>query len=169
MSTPVSLSERPLSLWRVDFHELYARHLCRHSQFGNNVVHLVAVFGTWLAIYGLVRWLVGTPWAAVGLAVAHLLLLAVNIPARLALVSGLFMALTIAVVWLLPPPWWLCLVLVPVCYVVQNWGHRIWTVEKDMTEFNRKYPKGSLLFTVLTLYEIPILLNYLVFNRSDWS
>jgi hypothetical protein len=33
-----------------------------------------------------------------------------------------------------------------------------------MTEFNQKYPKGPTLFVVLMFYEVPTLLNYLVFE-----
>ena len=35
----------------VDFAELYARHLCRHSQFGINVIHLAALFGVWFGVF----------------------------------------------------------------------------------------------------------------------
>jgi hypothetical protein len=35
-----------------------------------------------------------------------------------------------------------------------------------MTEFNAKYPKGRLLFVVLLVYDLPILLNYLVFDTQ---
>jgi hypothetical protein len=38
-----------------------------------------------------------------------------------------------------------------------------------MTEFNRKYSKGSVLFIILLFYEVPIVLNYLVFGRKDWA
>jgi hypothetical protein len=37
-----------------------------------------------------------------------------------------------------------------------------------MTAFNAKYRKGPALFVLLSLYELPILLNYLVFGRRDW-
>jgi hypothetical protein len=40
-----------MSLWHVEFQELYARHLCRHSQFAINVAHLAALFATWFAVY----------------------------------------------------------------------------------------------------------------------
>ena len=35
----ITLTDRPMGLFRVEFGELYARHLCRHSQFGINVAH----------------------------------------------------------------------------------------------------------------------------------
>ena len=41
--------------------------------------------------------------------------------------------------------------------------HRgIVTVETDMTEFNKKYTKGSVLFVVLLIYEVPIVCNFLM-------
>jgi hypothetical protein len=54
-----TLTTRPMSLLRVEFNELYARHLCRHSQLGINVIHLIALFAIWYAVYGLLYWLVG--------------------------------------------------------------------------------------------------------------
>ena len=42
---------QPLSLLHVDFDDLYARHLGRHSQFGINVGHLVALYGLWFGVY----------------------------------------------------------------------------------------------------------------------
>ena len=51
-----TLTARPMSLPIVEFDELYARHLCRHSQFGINVTHLAALFGVWFGVYGLVYW-----------------------------------------------------------------------------------------------------------------
>jgi hypothetical protein len=158
-----------MSLLRVDFAELYARHLCRHSQFGINVVHLAAVFGTWVSIYGILGWLTGTIYAPIALATGHLMLIAFNVPIRLVIASGLFFTLMIAVVFLLPQvPVWAYALMIPVWYKIQAYSHKVWSIEKDMSEFNKKYEKGSLLFVVLTIYETPILLNYLVFDRKSW-
>ena len=55
------------------------------------------------------------------------------------------------------------------CYKLQTWSHKIYNFKKDMTEFNKKYPKGVTLFLLLSLYELPILLNYLCFDRKSWS
>ena len=52
-----ALSSRPVNVVRVEFEELNARHLCRHSQFGINVAHLVALFGVWYAVYSIMYWL----------------------------------------------------------------------------------------------------------------
>jgi hypothetical protein len=170
MSVATPLTGRRMSLRRVEFAELYARHLCRHSQFGINVVHLAAVFGTWTAIYGILAWLAGTIYAPIGLAAGHLALIAFNVPARLVLVSGLSFALMIAVVFLLPGiPVWVYALTIPVWYKIQAYSHKVWNIEKDMSEFNKKYEKGPLLFVILTIYETPILLNYLMFDRKSGS
>lgn len=50
--------------------------------------------------------------------------------------------------------------MIPVAYKLQAWSHRVYTLETDMTEFNQKYRKGSVLFVVLLLYEVPIIMNY---------
>ena len=51
----------------------------------------------------------------------------------------------------------------------QAWSHKVWAVERDMTEFNKRYPKGPVLFVVLLVYEVPLLLNYLAFDRKNWA
>src|SRR5262249_12648955 len=75
---------------------------------------------------------------------------------------GLFFAL-FAVIPALPV--WLYAVLAVVLYKVQAWAHLVFTAEYDMTEFDRKYPKGWGLFWLLTVYELPIQLNYLLFGE----
>ena len=65
------LTNRPMRLLLVEFHELYARHLCRHSQLGINVAHLIALFATWYAIYGLLFWSVGIEWMLAVLAAEY--------------------------------------------------------------------------------------------------
>lgn len=156
-----------LSLFRVDFADLYARHLCRHSQFGINVVHLVALFGVWFGVYGLLFALTGAEWLPVALATSYLVLVAFNAPARIILATTLFLATFVAaVLWLPALPLWAYAVLVPVCYKLQAWSHRMFTAEADMTEFNKRYPKGTVLFVVLLVYEVPLLLNYLLDRKS---
>jgi hypothetical protein len=159
-----------MSLLRVDFPDLYARHLCRHSQFGINVAHLAALFGIWYAVYGLVYWLVRTEWVPVALAAAYLAALVPNVPTRVLVAAGLFLALLLAALLRLPqPPVWVYLVLIPVCYKLQAWSHKVFTGERDMTEFNKKYPKGLVLFVVLLVLEVPLVLNYLIFDRKNWA
>jgi hypothetical protein len=154
----------------VEFPELYARHLCRHSQLGINVAHLVALFGVWFGVYGALYWLFGTPWMPVGMAVAYVGVVAVNVPPRVGVAVALFLALLVGAVLLLPElPVWAYLVMIPVFYKLQSWSHKLFNVERDMTEFNRKYTKGFVLFVVLLFYEVPIILNYLVFDRDNWA
>ena len=165
------VSERPMSLLHVEFDELYARHLCRHSQFGINVVHLAALFGIWYAVYAIVYRLTGTFWAPVALAAAYLAVLAPTVPARVLAATGLFVG--VLVVALLPladlPHWAVALLLlaIPLCYKLQAQSHKWFPVERDMTEFNKKYRKGFVLFVVLLFAEVPIALNYLVFDRKN--
>jgi hypothetical protein len=158
-----------VNVLRVNFQELYQRHLCRHSQFGINVVHLASVAGTYLALYGLLYTLIPSPWPLLAVAVPYLLILAPNLPARVFLVSVLFLGAFFTAFLELPElPLWCYPVAVVVFYKIQAWSHKVYSKETDMTEFNKKYHKGFALFILLSLYELPILLNYLVFGRRDW-
>jgi hypothetical protein len=158
-----TLTTRPLRLLVVEFNELYARHLCRHSQSGVNVVHLIALFATWYAIYGLLYWLADVEWVLAVPAFVYLAVIAPNLPLRVFVATALFLALIVAAVCLLPAPWWAYLIVIPVAYELQALSHKVYTVETDMTEFNKKYAKGSVLFVVLLIYEVPIVLNFLLF------
>jgi hypothetical protein len=168
-----TVTSQPLSLLRIDFQELYARHLCRHSQFGINVAHLVALFATWFAVYALVFWLVRTEWVLIALAAAYLAVLALQIPARVLVATGLFLALFLAMFYWLPelPDWmvWVYLAMIPVFYKLQAWSHKVWRAAADMTEFDKKYPKGFVLFVILLFFEVPLVLNYLLFDRKSWT
>jgi hypothetical protein len=163
-------TSRPLTLLRVDFRDLYERHLCRHSQFGINAAHLAALFGVWYGVYAFLYWLTRAEWLPVALAAAYLALVALNAPLRVIVATALFLALLVAAVLRLPAlPWWADLLMVPVFYKLQAWSHKVFTVERDMTEFNKRYPKGPVLFVVLLVYEVPLLLNYLIFGRKSWA
>jgi hypothetical protein len=178
-----------MNVWSVNFRELYERHLCRHSQFGINVIHLAAVVGTYLALYGILFGLVQglghvlasaglayglleSKWVLVPITVPYLVILAVNIPVRLFLATVMFLGLFFVAFVALPqlPIWaiWAYLVGIVVFYKIQAWSHQIYNKEKDMTEFNKKYEKGFHLFILLSIYELPILLCYLVFGQRDW-
>ena len=161
-----TLSTRPMRLWLVEFNELYARHLCRHSQFGVNVAHLLAMFAIWYAVYGLLFWLIGIEWVAAIPALIYLAVVAPNVPIRVFTATTLFLALIFTAGWYLPAPWWAYLIIIPVFYKLQAWSHKVYTVSLDITEFNKKYTKGSVLFVVLLIYEVPIVLNYLLFAPS---
>ena len=159
-----------MSLVRVEFDELYARHLGRHSQFGINVVHLAALFGVWFGVYGTLYWLFLTEWLPVAMAGSYLAVLVPNVPLRVALATACYLLGLVSAVLLLPAlPVWVYLVMIPVFYELQSWSHKWFPVAHDMTEFNRKYTKGFVLFVVLLFCEMPILLNYLLFGRKDWA
>src|SRR5262249_6842026 len=80
-STMSMATTRPMSLIRFDFNALYARHLCRHSQFGINVVHLAALYGLWFGVYATIAQtvlLLDIPpsWPLTALALAYLAVVA---------------------------------------------------------------------------------------------
>jgi len=169
---------QPLNLLHIDFNDLYARHLGRHSQFGINVGHLVSLYGLWFGVYAALYQAVlmlGVPsgWLIiVALAATYLAIVAVNAPFPVDLATAAFLAVFVASVLSLPrlPGWSIpaFLIMAPVFYKVQSWNHKIWTTAADMTEFNKRFPPGPSLNKILLLYEVPICLYYLVFRRPDW-
>lgn len=158
-------------LWSANFAELYSRHLCRHGEFGINVLHLIAVYGIYLSVYSLVsaamhfcvpslNWLVRSSVLMV-LSGPYLILMLRNLPRTLMLAVLLtVMTLCTAAALLLFPPWWCHLLLIPVWHRVQLWSHRVYRREEDMSRFAEKYPKGMRLFLLLSVYELPILLLF---------
>jgi hypothetical protein len=161
-----------MNILTADFQELYRRHLCRHSQPGINVAHLGSVAITYFGAFLLVRHLLaslGAPWWLLPAAlVPYFLVLARNLPPRLLAATVLGYALILVLVFSLPPlPTWLVVVLSVALILLghksQAWSHRVRDYETDMTEFSAKYPKGPGLFLLLSVYELPILLNYLLF------
>lgn len=174
MSMPLT---RPLSLRHVDFDDLYTRHLGRHSQFGINVAHVLALYGLWYGVYAAVdqsaRHLGVRSWPILaGLAGIYLAVVAWNAPVRVILATAAFLAVFVASVLALPtlPAWSIALFLAmaPAFYKFQSWNHRIWTVAADMSEFNKRFPPGRNLNLILLFYEIPVCLNYLLFRWGDW-
>jgi hypothetical protein len=169
---------QPLSVLHFSFDDLYARHLGRHSQVGINVGHVACLYGLWFGVYAAVYQAalilgVPAPWLILAaMAVSYLALVAMNAPYHICLATAVLLAFFVASVLALPtlPSWSIpaFLVMVPVFYKVQAWNHRIWNVAADMTEFNRRFPPGRTLTTILLIYEIPICLNYLLFKRLDW-
>jgi hypothetical protein len=161
---------------RVDFRELYQRHLCRHGQYGINFEHFATVVGTYLAILGLIYWIsAATWWAPLVPVIPYFALLVWSLPGRLFAVLFIFVACLFGLFYLLcfvsPLPIWLNAfnpILIVLLYKLQALSHRVYTLESDMAEFNKKYPKGWPLFLLLSLYELPLLLNYLVFDRQSW-
>ncbi|MFO0820273.1 MAG: hypothetical protein U1A77_20155 [Pirellulales bacterium] len=154
----------PLS---VHFMELYRRHLRRHSEFGINVLHLASVVGIYLSLLALGLML---PYASLivgGLLVAYLLMLLPNLPVRtFAVTAAAIVALTLAASQLPAVSIWLYLLIILASHRLQIWQHRVYRRELDMSEFAGKYRKGPALAFMLALYELPLLLHYLCFDRG---
>ena len=160
-----------MNLFRVNFQELYRRHLCRHSQFGLNVWHLIAVVGIYYSLYGIAFALPGAPWIVGSVLTAYFVTLAVNVPWRVLLLDGAVVGALLAVSLAVPQvPVWIHLILLVIWHRFQVWQHQIYDKSVDMREFNDKYRKGAALFVLLAVYELPILLNFLAFDsRSQTS
>lgn len=159
------LSERPMSLIQVEFEELYQRHLCRHSELGINVLHLIGLWGIWYSFYGIIHWFIPSPWIMVALGSSFLILVAPNLPILVLASTALFVAGVCTFAYYVSLPWlWSYLVVFFLFYKIQTWSHKLYPIENDMTSFDRKYYPSILRFFILLLYEIPIVLNYLVFR-----
>src|SRR5262245_42825795 len=147
---------------RANFAELYQRHLCRHSQFGINVIHLLSLVGIYWCLYSLAYSLLETVWPLVALVVLYLGVVAFNVPFRVFVLTAVFASLLLGLVVAVPLlPFWVYLLPLYPLYKIQIWSHRLYDRALDMTEINKKYPKGFALFVLLTTYEVPIQLNYL--------
>lgn len=162
---------------RIDFGEVYRRHLGRHSESGINVLHLVAVYGVYYSVFslasaavsglipnlqlidqGLTLFVLSAPW---------LVILFINVPAWPFVLSILSaVALSIANV-LAPLPWWLAGLLLPVWHQLQQLSHRWYTVSRDMSRYQERYPKGARLVVMLAVFELPILLNYFLEGDTE--
>lgn len=156
-----------MHLLKINFDEVYRRHLCRHSLFGNNLLHLVAVLGIYFALLGLAsQALAMSAWsrhlALPGLLLApYLLALWFNVPSRTWSLTGVVMLGLLALHHLTPPwPWWMNVLFIVLMHHFQQWSHRLYPEARDMSEFAGKYVKGPRLFLLLTMYELPVLLHY---------
>ena len=155
---------------RANFAELYQRHLCRHSQFGINVLHLISLLGMYWGLYGCALDLLGTVWPLLGLAAAYVGILAINVPVRVFLLTLVVMILFFALLLTLPLlPFYIYLLTLYPFYKLQAVSHRFYDKTYDMTEFNHKYPKGAALFILLSTYELPIQLNALCLDPNPNS
>lgn len=164
------------SLWSANFAELFSRHLCRHGEFGINVLHLIAVYGIYLSVYALVSTVISLTGPELNWRIRSAILFAASGPYLILMfrnLSGVVLLLVVVSILSLcvfgtlvsVVPWWLHLLLIPAWHRVQLWSHRIYRREKDMTLFAEKYPKGMKLFVLLSVYELPILLNF--FLKGD--
>lgn len=158
-----------MRFFRTDFLELYHRHLCRHSQFGINVLHLLAVVGIYFSLFAIAFALPGSPWTVASVLAVYFLLLVVNIPLRVWTATVLVIAILFSAFLMVPRvSVWIYVVAILACHRFQVWNHRIYNHSHPMDAFQEKYRKGPLLFVVLAVYELPILLNYLLFDRRNW-
>lgn len=168
-----------MNILRINFDDLYLRHLCRHGQFGINVWHIVAVYGVYFSLCSLAAIAARSllPQATSTLQCCVLILLFVpyfcvllrNIPMPVFLLTLLSSMLLIAAAVATPGiPYWLHLILIPVWHRVQLLSHRHYTLRHDMSAFDQTYKKGRTLFVLLAVYELPILLQYLALGRKDW-
>ncbi len=164
-----------MNLLRIDFEEIYRRHLCRHGEFGINVLHLIAVVGVYLALFGLVTTLLPfqSEWAKsmvlVAMLLIYLVILATNIPAKVFGLTFLFISALLAVHSVLPVlPFWCYPLIMFGFHQFQQLHHRWYALHRDMSEFSDRYRKGLHLFLMLSVYELPILLRYLVLGQKDW-
>ena len=154
--------------FQINFAELYRRHLCRHSEWGINVWHFVAVVGIYLALLMLVRLAPGALWIVGAGSAAYLGLLVVTVPLRVWLACAAVVAALAAAAFYLPEaPWWLPPIVFLALHRFQVWQHRVYSRSYDMIEFAGKYRKGPKLALLLAVYELPILLNYLVFADAQ--
>jgi hypothetical protein len=162
-----------MNLLRIDFGELYRRHLCRHSQFGINVLHLIAVIGIYFSLFGIAFALPAAPWIVGTVLTVYFLLLAANIPFRVWIAAVLTIGLILGAFLAIPrfprTYVWIYLVMIIAWHRFQVWNHRVYDRSHAMEAFTEKYRKGFALFVLLAVYELPILLNYLVFDRRNWQ
>jgi uncharacterized membrane protein len=176
-----------MNILSVNFEELYRRHLCRHSQFGLNIGHLGSVFAVYFGLCGIV-WEITSrfigyehpEYVILALVTPYLLVLLFNVPFKVWLTSLVMVAVIVTASCFVCPhislPGELAsltivlyIALILIAHRYQNWSHKFYHKEQDMTEFNKKYKKGLVLFFLLAVYELPILLNYLVWNKRDWT
>jgi hypothetical protein len=173
------VEKKKVNILRINFLELYQRHLCRHGQFGINVWHIIAVYGVYFSLVSLAAIVVRAilPQATVAiqyfvltiLFVPYLAVLLRNIPVAVFSLTALSALLLIVAAVATPGiPFWLHLILIPAWHRVQLISHRRYTVHHDMSAFDQTYKKGRTLFLLLAVYELPILLQYLAFGRKDW-
>lgn len=164
-----------MNILSINFQQLYRRHLCRHGHFGINILHLIAVAGIYIPIFALfdkllqlfdvanrlpVLLVLTAPWFAT---------VAANVPWRVSMLTAAFVAVLPAIFAALPPlPFWVWILLILAMHRFQQFSHRLYHMDGDMSEFESTYPKGLRRFVLLLVYELPILLNYLVFGRADW-
>ncbi len=169
-----------MNILRIRFEELYRRHLCRHGQFGINVLHLMAVYGIYFSVFSLAAILLqylptqpGPTFVTATLAalsVPYLLLLLCNVPLPAFLAT---LAATTALIWTARAGSELFvavhLLLIVFWHRFQLWSHTRYTLRRDMTEFTATYRKGVTLSVLLAVYELPLLHHYFIAGQTPLS
>lgn len=176
-----------MNILSVNFEELYQRHLCRHSQFGLNIGHLGSVIAVYFGLCGIVYEITARfvgydhpEYVIAALVTPYLLVLLFNLPIKVWLSALVTVAGIVSAAYFLCPhislpegfeklTTVLYIALILAAHRYQNWAHQFYHKEKDMTQFQQKYKKGLVLFFLLAVYELPILLNYLIWNKRDWT
>ena len=146
-----------MNLFQIDFEQLYRRHLCRHGHFGINVLHLVAVAGIYIALFGIVANMSALAGLQQHSVITLLILLspwfttvAFNVPLRIAFFTGLFVGILLAIYSALPMiPTWAWLIVVFAMHRFQQYSHQLYHMHRDMTAFDGTYPKGLGRFVLL--------------------
>jgi len=159
-----------MNILRISFDELYRRHLCRHSEFGINVLHIVSVWGVYLSLLAIecrcVHWLL--PHASVWQLITAMLMtllpwltvVGINVAPSVLLTTGGMAIVLCLPAALQPLPAWVHLLLLPLWHQLQLISHRFYRVQKDMSEFAERYRKGWRLSLLLAVYELPILVQF---------
>jgi hypothetical protein len=167
-----------VNILRINFDELYRRHLCRHSEFGINVFHIVSVGGVYLSLLAVefrcLRWLFpeASMWQLITAMLMTLLpwlsVVGVNVSTSVLLATG-GMAIALCLPAAVQPlPAWIHLLLLPLWHQLQLVSHRYYSVHLDMSEFAERYRKGWRLSLLLAVYELPILVQFFLNNlRGD--
>src|SRR5579863_298680 len=139
-----------MNLLKVNFDELYRRHLCRHSQLGINVLHLVAVIGIYFSLFGIAFAVPKAPWIVGAVLAVYFLLLAANIPFRVWMVTVLTIGLLLSAFLAIPRVplmyLWIYVLMILAWHRFQIWNHRVYDRSHAMDAFTGKYRKGFLLF-----------------------
>ena len=166
-----------VSILKIDFAEVYRRHLGRHSQLGINVLHLIAVYGVYFSVFSAAaagvsllfpeQSFIGRAMTLFVLSMPWLGVLAANVPLRPLVLSILSSVILSAAAAVCPIPWWLALLLLPAWHQLQQISHRWYTVSRDMSGYQQRYPKGARLVVMLAVFELPILLNYFLIGDVE--
>jgi hypothetical protein len=163
-----------MNIVNINFDEVYRRHLCRHSEFGINVLHIGSVCGVYLSLLAIefrcLQWLLpdASVWQLFSAMLISLLpwlgVVAINVPGSVLLTTGGIVVALCLPAAAQPLPAWCHLLLLPLWHQLQLISHRFYTVHRDMSEFAERYRKSWHLSLLLAVYELPILVQFFLRN-----